>query len=88
MADPVSVPLTKDIWNPAATNVTGGMLMIISHDPKIYSWTYVMNGNPPPANSDFSNAAVMDNQQPFSFAAAVDLYVMPRSEDGSISRWV
>lgn len=87
MADPVNVPCTKDIWNLAATGVQVGTISKVEN-AGLYVWTYVMTTNPKPADNDLTNEVVMDNQQPFSFAAAVDIYVMPKGKDGSITRWV
>lgn len=88
MADPVAVPCPEGVYTKVATGATGGTLMAISNAPNVYIWTYKMTANPPPANTDFTNSAVMDSQQPFGFAAAVDIYVMPKGAAGSVSRWV
>ncbi len=88
MADPVAVPCPIDEYTKVAENVTGGTLMITDFEPSVYTWTYVMTGNAAPGNTDLTNAAIMDNQQAFGFAAAVDLYVRPQGAAGSVSRWV
>ena len=88
MADPVAVPCPVDVYTIVATGVTNGSLMVISNVPNHYLWTYVMTTNAAPANTDYTNAAVMDSQQPFGFIAAVDIYVQPKGGAGSVSRWV
>ena len=85
MADPVNFPCLVDEYQLVAINVTAGTLMIVDTAPSLYSWTYVMNGNAAPGNTDLSNAAVMDAQQPFSFAAGVDIYVRPKGAGGEVS---
>ena len=82
MADPVAVPCPVDEYTKVATAVTGGTLMITDFEPSVYTWTYKMTGNPAPTNTDLTNAAIMDNQQAFGFAAAVDIYVSPRARGG------
>lgn len=88
MADPVAVPCPVNVYTKVAENVTGGTIMVVDTEPSRYSWTYVMTGNAAPANNDLTNAGVMDNQQAFGFAAAVDIYVRPIGAAGSVSRWV
>ncbi len=88
MADPVAVPCPVNVYTKVAENVTGGTLVITDFEPSVYTWTYKMTGNPKPTDSDLTNAAIMDNQQAFGFAAAVDLYVRPQGAAGSVSRWV
>lgn len=90
MANPVSVDLTADVWNVAATNVTTGSLMktVMLVGAKNLIWTYKLTGQAAPADSDNTNAAHMKDQQPFSFAAAVDIYVKPIGGDAKLSRWV
>lgn len=87
MADPVNVPCPKEVWTEVATGAQVGTIGKIEN-LGLYVWTYVMTTNTKPTDNDFTNVIVMNNQQPFSFAAAVDIYVMPRGKDGSISRWV
>ena len=88
MADPVAVPCPKNVWTKVATNVTIGTFVKVSLAPELYRMTYVMTTGTKPADTDMSNAAVMQNIQPISFAAGVDIYINPTAKDGAISRWV
>lgn len=85
MADPVIVPIVKDVWTPVAINKTTGMIHILDVSPDSYAWTYRATGEAAPGNPATDGEAVPFNPAlQISAATGIDVYVMTKGKNGSV----
>ena len=83
MADPAIVACTKDTWVKVATNVTAGMVHLLSSAPNQYSQTYRMTGEAAP--STLAEAVTVPTTTlTISAAAAIDVYIYAHGAAGSV----
>lgn len=82
MADPVITPCTKDAFTKIATNVTSIRAFALDFAPTAYLWTYRDTGGAAPS-SQAELVPFVDRLEE-TFAVAADVYVYPKSKDGSI----
>lgn len=83
MADPAIVACTKDTWVKVATNVTAGMVHLLSSAPNQYSQTYRMTGEAAPTT--LPEAVVLEQvSTAISAPAAIDVYIYAHGAAGSV----
>ena len=83
MANPVVVACPADDWTIVATNVTTGVVHIISLKPDKYLQTYRDTAQPaPPDNA--SDGVPFDTPLQISAAAGIDVYIRPLNKAGSV----
>ena len=86
MANPVLVACAKNVWTKVATNVTTGQVHIKNNKPEKYLSTYRSNGELSPDDLDDLEEGIplIYPSTPIEATAGIDVYIMPRGEDGSV----
>jgi len=82
MANPVVVACPADVWTKVATGVLSGIVHIISTKPDAYLQTYRDTLGAPP--TDLSEAVPFKSPMQISNSVAIDVYVRPRGNAGSV----
>lgn len=82
MANPVIVPCPVDVWTKVATNVTSGVIHILSKSPDVYTQTYRLTAAGAPA--DETESVPFDTPLQISAGAGIDVYIMPKGAAGSV----
>ena len=82
MANPLIVACPADAWTKVATGVTTGVVHILSTKPNRYLQTYRVTAGAAPADND--DAVPFTTPLQISAAAAIDVYIQPVGEAGSV----
>lgn len=83
MANPLVVDLPKNTWKKVATAVTFGEIHILETKPEKYLATHRETGDPPP-NDIEEGFKIQGLSVPIKSSNKIDVYIMPRSDDGKI----
>ena len=76
MADPTLVTCTADAWTKVATNVTTGVIHIITNVPGQYLQTYRDTGGAAPSGSPGEEAVLIPADEiSIAAAAGIDVYI-------------
>lgn len=82
MANPAIVACLADVWTKVATGVTTGVVHILDTTPNRYLQTYRVSAAAAPA--DNTDAVPFNTPLQISAAAAIDVYIQPVGEAGSV----
>ena len=82
MVNPVIVPCPADAWTKVATNVTTGVVHIKNTKPGQYLQTYRVTAGAAP--TDRADAVPFDGLLQISASEAIDVYVQPVGDAGSV----
>jgi hypothetical protein len=82
MADPVLTACPQGVWTKVATNVTTGMIHVISLKPNKYHQTYRDTTGVAPTTLD--EGVPFEGSLQISAAAGIDVYVWATGDDGNV----
>lgn len=82
MANPVLVNCPEGQWTKVATNVTAGVVHIVSLDPEKYTQTYRVTAGPAPTTLD--EAVWFKDELSIAASAAIDVYIWPIGAAGKV----
>lgn len=85
MANPSVISCTKDVWTRVAQSVVAGAIYNMTPGVEFLQ-TYRMTGQAAPTNGNDSVPAFLYKHEPLSISApeAIDVYLMPVGQDGSV----
>lgn len=88
MADPVTVACTAGQWTKVATNVTGGIVHLLTGVTQLWLQTYRLTGVAAPTLKSegipFGKDSISKETESISASAAIDVYVWPTQSNGSV----
>lgn len=82
MANPVIVQCTKDLWVLVASNVTSGIISILSDSPSAYYQTYRDTGGIAPIG--LAEIVTINDFLQISASAPIDVYIYCTGSNGSV----
>ena len=82
MSDPVITPCPANKWTKVATNVTSGIVHIMSTDPSEYVQTYRDTGGSVPTT--LADGVSFETPLLISALAGIDVYIRPSGRAGSV----
>lgn len=82
MADPIRIPLTKDVWTKIATAISTGFVSIADKTPK-YLQTYRETGNAAPTDNE-TGLPLSQPGAPIQSSGSIDVYIKPLGVDGAV----
>jgi hypothetical protein len=83
MADPLVIAIPENTWTKVATNVTNGMVHLLTASRGIYLQTYRLTGEAAPTLVS-EGVRIFDNEAEISSESSIDVYIYCQGEAGSV----
>ncbi len=83
MADPLVVACPENTWTKIVTNVTNGMVHLLTASRGIYLQTYRQTGEAAPTLAS-EGVRIFDNEAEISSDSNIDVYIYCQGEAGSV----